>query len=337
MRAYSVGWRTRAHRPFRFRGLVIVRDDRANPFEDGLIPRWVSAWGQDRNRGKDRSEIWAAFDIGGVTQVLRWIPPGSFMMGSPDDEPGRADDEGPQHKVTFSRGFWLGETPVTQALWTAVMGADNNPSRFIDSQRPVERVSFDDVQRFFQECDRLRPELGLRLPIEAEWEYACRAGTRDATYAGPMEILGLNNAPALDAIGWYGGNSGVDFDLEDGEDSGGWPEKQHPHTQAGSRRVKQRRRNPWGLYDTLGNVWEWCGNERYAYTADDVVEPAIVLDAQEGHSLRVVRGGSWRGAAQVRARGVPSRDPPRVAAIGGTSGSDWPEVERPEDNQARRA
>ena len=166
-----------------------MRDDRRNPFEDGLVPRWVSAWGQDR------CGFWVAFEIEGVTQTLRWIPPGSFMMGSPDSDEHRYDDEEPQHKVTFNRGFWLGETVCTQALWTAVMGPDGNPSRFVDPQRPVEQVSWDDVQQFMSACERHIPGLALWLPIEAEWEYACRAGTDTATYAGDLEILGLHNAP----------------------------------------------------------------------------------------------------------------------------------------------
>ena len=95
------------------------------------------------------------------------------------------------------------------------------------------------------------------LPSEAQWEYACRAGTETALYSGNLEILGERNAPALDPIAWYGGNSGVDFDLKDGHDSSDWSEKQYPHTRAGTRPVKLKRVNPWGLYDLLGNVWEW--------------------------------------------------------------------------------
>ena len=143
---------------------------------------------------------------------MRWIKPGTFWMGSPEDEPGRDDNE-IRHQVTLSKGFWLADTPCTQALWQAVMG--HNPSRFEDPKRPVENVSWNDTQSFFQ---KLNTEFGISmsLPTEAQWEYACRAGTTEATYAGPIRILGENNAPILDEIAWYGGNSGHGFELKNG-------------------------------------------------------------------------------------------------------------------------
>ncbi|MEO5372602.1 MAG: formylglycine-generating enzyme family protein, partial [Magnetococcus sp. DMHC-1] len=189
----------------------------------------------------------------GVTQRLRRIPPGRFLMGSPEDEPGRFPDEGPQHEVTIAKGFWLFDTPCTQALWQAVMG--ENPSRFKSPDRPVEQVSFEDVQKFLEQINRKVPGLDLILPSEAWWEYACRAGTTTALCTGGIEILGERNAPALNLIAWYGGNSGQGFELAEGEDSRMWPEKQYPHTKAGSRPVKLKEPNPWGLYDMLGNVW----------------------------------------------------------------------------------
>ncbi len=240
-----------------------------------------------RSIGPDQYGVYAELSIKDVTQRLRWIPPGEFLMGSPQDEPGRYDDEGPRHSVTLTQGFWLFDTPVTQALWQAVMG--RNPSRFQSPERPVEQVSWDDVQGFINRLERQVPGLGLRLPSEAQWEYACRAGTRTAVYAGDIDIKGENNVPALDPIAWYGGNSGQDFKLENGYDSSDWPKKQYPHDRAGTHPVKGKQPNDWGLYDMLGNVWEWCGDWYGSYSEETVVDPK---GPEEGER-RVLRGGSW--------------------------------------------
>ncbi|MEQ9503160.1 MAG: formylglycine-generating enzyme family protein [Deltaproteobacteria bacterium] len=269
-----------------------MNEDRLNPLDDGVPPEWASSWGQDRQG------VWVGFEIGGVEHILRWIPRGEFMMGSANDEPGRFDNEGPQHRVTITRGFWLGQTPCTQALWQAVMGS--NPSRFVDPQRPVENVSWDDANAFLTKASARVP--GLRLPTEAEWEYACRANMKVPPYDGPIELLGDNNAPMLDLFAWYGGNSGDGYKLEEAHDSSSWPEKQHPHARAGTRRVKTRRCNAFGLHDMLGNVFEWCAdgadwNELDPYpegARHDPVAPAGKRPA------RVMRGGSW----DAYARGV---------------------------------
>ena len=234
---------------------------------------------------------------GSARQRLRWIPPGRFLMGSPEDEPGRFDWEGPQHEVTLANGFWLFDTPCTQALWQAVMG--ENPSRFRSPDRPVETVSWDDVQTFLERINGLVPGLGLSLPSEAHWEYACRAGTQTALYSGPIEILGQNNAPALDPIAWYGGNSGVGFDLAEGEDASAWPEKQHPHTKAGTRIVGLKAPNRWGLYDMLGNVLEWCADPWHdSYDGAPQDGSAWLRPEAPSGASRVIRGGSWNDRAR---------------------------------------
>ena len=249
-----------------FADIVTARDDLAvweNPFwKTGAPPNWTSDYGTD--------EIgpWVEFaviDADGamIRQRMRWIGPGRFRMGSPEDEPGRYDNEGPRHEVRISEGFWLFDTPVTQALWEAVMGG--NPSRFADRKRPVEQVSWDEASEFLQKINSRIPGLELVLPTEAQWEYACRAGTETATYVGPIDILGDNNAPILDAIAWYGGNSGVGFELENGYDSSDWPGKQYDHSRAGTHPVGQKLPNGWGLYDMLGNVWEWCADDLRSY------------------------------------------------------------------------
>ena len=187
---------------------------------EGVPPDWASEWGEDR------SGVFLGFTVGdAVAQRMRWIVPGRFLMGSPEDEEGRFDSEGPRHEVTISKGFWLFDTPCTQALWVAVMGA--NPSRFKSKNRPVENVSWNDTQEFIERINEKVSGLDLCLPSEAQWEYACRAGTQGSTYADALKILGANNAPGLDAIAWYGGNSGEGFELDDGHDSSNWPEKQY--------------------------------------------------------------------------------------------------------------
>ena len=256
-----------------------------------------------RQIGRDRRGLWLDFRYKDAEQRLRWIPPGQFVMGSPENEAGRYDDE-TQHRVTLTKGFWLFDAPVTQALWEAVMG--KNPSRFKSPDRPVETVSWDDCQKFIARLNGEMPGLQLRLPTEAQWEYACRAGTTAATYSGDLKIKGANNAPVLDEIAWYGGNSGVDFELKNGYDSSGWAEKQYEHRQAGSHPVALKAPNAWGLYDMLGNVWEWCEDWYADYSGADEIDP-------RGPAVgagRVIRGGSWfdfaRGVrAACRGHGGP--------------------------------
>ncbi len=258
-----------------------------HPLADGLPEPWAVEWGEDPHG------VFMGFAVGSVVQRLRWVPPGTFLMGSPEHEAGRHDDEGPQHRVTLTEGLWLADTPVTQALWEAVTG--ENPSRFASPERPVEQVSWDDCQQFIARLNALVPGLDARLPTEAEWEYACRAGTETATWAGDLEILGQNDAPVLDAIAWYGGNSGHGFELADGYDSSGWPEKQYDHTRAGTRPVKGKQPNPLGLYDMLGNVYECCEDRWGAYHGAPATDPT----GPSSGSYRVIRGGSWLSYARL--------------------------------------
>ena len=164
------------------------------------------------------------------------------------------------------------------------------------------------MQGFLARVNERVPGLGRVLPSEAQWEYACRAGTETAVWTGPLEILGTHNAPALDPIAWYGGNSGERFDLGNGWDSSEWPDKQYPHTTAGTQRVALKAANPWGLYDMLGNVWEWCADDWHdsyggAPTDGSAWHAAASTSVERRH---VVRGGSWD--VQARSVRAASRD-----------------------------
>lgn len=195
---------------------------------------------------------------------LVWIPPGSFIMGSSNKEKGRGDDE-IQHKVTFARGIYIGAHTVTQQQWQAVMG--NNPSYFKgDKNLPVDGVSWHDAVEF---CKKLgaKEKKSYRLPTEAEWEYACRAGTATPYHFG--ETLATDKAN-------YNGN----FVYGAGK-KGTYREKTVP--------VGSFPANAWGLHDMHGNVWQWCQDWHGGYAGKAVTDP----QGPAAGKNRVSRGGSW--------------------------------------------
>jgi formylglycine-generating enzyme required for sulfatase activity len=200
-------------------------------------------------------------DLGrGVTMEFVLIPAGSFVMGS--DENTGEGDESPAHRVTITRPFYLGKTEVTQEQWTAVMGT--NPSALRGAQLPVDNVSWNDCQRFLAQ---LGAKTGRKfaLPTEAQWEYACRAGTTTPWSFGASE-------GAAPAHAWLAENA-----------SGA----AHP--------VGTKPPNAWGLHDMHGNVWEWCADWYAKHTYDDknTVDPAGPAAAT---GSRVLRGGAWGDA-----------------------------------------
>jgi len=224
--------------------------------------------------GVDSVGPWQTLVYEDVSYRFRWIPPGRFWMGSPEDEKGRDDDED-RHLVTLTEGFWLGETAVTQALWRAVTG--DNPSHFKGDDLPVERVDWNTVQDFIRRLVQAAECPGLELPTEAQWEYACRAGTEKPFSFGEQITTDQVN---------FDGN----YPYSGGR-KGEHREKTVP--------VASLPANPWGLHEMHGNVWEWCrdGWNEHLGTAP-ATDP--LTPAGKG-ALRVVRGGSWsNGGGLVR-------------------------------------
>ncbi len=239
-------------------------------------------------------------ELKGIAYAFRWCPAGSFIMGSPQSEEGRSGDETP-HEVILTEGFWLLETPVTQEMWESVMGTTISEQRDkaykgwslygVGKKHPMYYVSWEECQKF---CWEISEEAGERitLPTEAQWEYACRAGSETALYTGAIKIKGYRDAPALDEISWYGGNSSQGYEGE-GADSRNWIEVQYPGSPSGTHPVGEKKANAWGLCDTLGNVYEWCGDWFGAYPSGSVTDP----EGSENGSYRVFRGGSWNSYA----------------------------------------
>ena len=208
------------------------------------------------------------------------IPPGEFLMGSTSRH--AYDGEQPVTRVRITKAFYLGKYEVTQDQWQAVMG--NNLSSFKDcgGNCPVENVSWEEVQVFIGRLNARSGGGKYRLPTEAEWEYAARAGTTTDTYAGNITQT-YGNAPVLNGIAWYDENSGL---------------RTHP--------VGQKAPNGWGLHDMLGNVWEWVGDWYGDYPGGAVTDPA----GPGSGSLRVLRGGSWSYIARYCRSANRTGDPP---------------------------
>jgi len=220
----------------------------------------------------------------GVTMKFVRIKAGKFVMGSPDNEAGHRKGEGPQRKVTISKPFYIGVTEVTQAQYTAVTGKNPSTSRRRPNSKnnPVDEVSWNDCDAF---CRALSKKAGqpVRLPTEAEWEYACRAGTKTRFGFGDQD-------KDLAAHGWYKKNS-------DGTT--------HP--------VGQKKPNAWRLYDMHGNVWEWCADWYAPYAGANVRDSK----GPAAGSLRVLRGGAWRyGPVDSRAACRLARAPGNRGCIG---------------------
>lgn len=199
-----------------------------------------------------------------------FISPGAFTMGSPAEAPCRNDDE-TQHRVTLTRGFYMQTTEVTQGQWMAIMG--HNPSSFKNcgTRCPVEDVTWEDVQEYIQKLNRQTGQ-NYRLPTEAEWEYACRAGTDGPFNTGNCLLTSQAN---------YDGN----FPLV-GCPKGRFRQSPMP--------VASFAPNSWGLYDMHGNVWEWCSDWYGEYPFGSVTDPV----GPSTGTHRVLRGGSWRSVAE---------------------------------------
>ncbi len=204
-------------------------------------------------------------DLGeGVVLEMVLIPPGEFDMGSPHSEEGRGADEH-FHRVRITKPFYLAKHETTQEVWSLLMG--ENPAQFKEPLSPVENVSWDDCQKFISKLGRRLPDRAFRLPSEAEWEYACRAGTITRFSFGESD-------GDVKQYAWLSVK---------GE------RKTHP--------VGGKLPNAWGLYDMHGNVWEWCADwyGEYEFSLKGVVSDPIDLVSQ---GSRVLRGGAWNSSSK---------------------------------------
>lgn len=273
---------------------------------------------------------------------MKWIPAGTFTMGSPADEPLTRPDERPQTKVTLTRGFWIGKTHFTIGQWKAFTGLDvrgqlkkviaddtlydlggkkqairdfmrfnrdADPGQYMSGESddlPMYFVSWNDAMELCRKltdreraAGRLPAGYEYNLPTEAQFEYACRAGTTEATYTGPLVMEG-RGSPTLDKIAWYSANSPEGY-AGRGFNVGG--------RTGGPRLVGQKQPNTWGLYDMYGNIWQWCRDYYGPLPGGEVTDPTGPAEGTD----RVNRGGSF-GSGAVSERSAARAKNPQAEA-----------------------
>ena len=274
---------------------------------------------------------------------MQWLPPGSFVLGSPAADPLAKPDEHPQSTVTLTKGFWLGQTTVTIGQWKSLTGRDvraqltrmlhddtlyplggksqtirdymrfsrdADPAQYLAGESddlPMYFVSWNDAMDFCKMLNtreraagRLPAGYEYTLPTEAQWEYACRAGTTDATYAGPMTVSD-HRAPVLENIAWYAANS-PDGYIGRGFNVSGRTGGPHP--------VAQKQPNAWGLYDMTGNIWQWCRDWYGPYSGGNEVDPTGPVAGAD----RVNRGGSFGSGPRDERSANRAKNPPAEAS-----------------------
>jgi formylglycine-generating enzyme required for sulfatase activity len=234
----------------------------------------VNGWGKETSR--KQAKFFREYLDNEVALEMVSIPSGKFLMGSPDKEAQRIKNESPQHSVTVAT-FFLGKFAVTQSQWKVVAGFPKvnidlkpDPSNFKGAKRPVEQVSWDDAVEF---CARLSKQTGrkYRLPSEAEWEYACRAGTTTPFHFGKTITTDLAN---YDGNYTYGSGSKGQYRNQT-TDIGSFPA------------------NAFGLYDMHGNVWEWCEDTWHENYNGAPIDGSAWLNSNNNNRSRLLRGGSW--------------------------------------------
>jgi formylglycine-generating enzyme required for sulfatase activity len=250
-----------------------------------LINKWVASSHLTIDRYSAQATGFIQ-DLANDTQLeMMLVPGGTFIMGSPPEELEHQEDESPQHSVTV-QPFFMGKYQVTQAQWRFVAQLaqvnrelEQDPSNFKGDNRPVEQVSWEDAVEF---CDRLSQYTGriYRLPSEAEWEYACRAGTKTPFHFGETITTDLANYDGTDneSMGWSGSYG-----------SGPKGVYREETTEVGSFEVA----NNFGLYDMHGNVWEWCQDDWHGKYEGAPIDGSAWLDNEESSNTKLLRGGSW--------------------------------------------
>ena len=238
-------------------------------------------------------------DLGdGVSLELVWCPPGEFLMGSPEGEEGRFDDEGPQHRVRISRGFWMGIYEVTNAQYARYKpdhaSGEYDGLSLSDPDQPVVRVGWEDAVGFANWVSR-RTDETFRLPTEAEWEYACRAGSTTPAPWGRLDATTGQHANVADRTAKARWSDWSIVETVDGHEV--------------SALVGTYRPNGFGLHDMIGNVWEWCEDDWHDGYTGAPSDGTAWVDAPRG-SDRVSRGGSWFNSPRFCRSAGRCRDTP---------------------------